>query len=74
MINTGTVKILNKLVCVGALAPYVDRFAALCASEGYSPRIVRDKYAFVADLSRWLKRRKLPLVTLNEASSAIFTP
>ena len=43
MINTGTVKILDKLVCIGALAPFVDRFAALCAGEGYSPRIVRDK-------------------------------
>ena len=67
MINTGTVKVLDRLICIGALAPYADGFTALCASEGYSPRIVRDKYAFVADLSRWLKRRKLPLDRLDEA-------
>jgi site-specific recombinase XerD len=67
MINTGTVKILNRLVCIGVLAPYVDGFTALCTREGYGLQTVRGKYAFVADLSRWLKRRKLPLATLNEA-------
>ena len=72
MINTGTVKILDKLVCIGALAPFVDGFTALCAGEGYSPRIVRDKYAFVADLSHWLKWRKVPLTTLDEAQVNCF--
>lgn len=72
MHNTGTVKVLDKLACIGALAPYADRFAGLCAKKGYSPRIVRDKYAFVADLSRRLKRRKLPMTALDEGQLSTF--
>jgi site-specific recombinase XerD len=72
MINTGTVKVLDKLVCIGALAPYIDGFTALCAREGHSTGTLRRKYSFLANLSRWLKRRKLPLAKLDETQLNYF--
>src|SRR5579859_5781536 len=52
---------------VGSLAPHIDKFAELLASEGYVSGTVRTKYALVVDLSHWLKRRGFPVAKLDEA-------
>jgi site-specific recombinase XerD len=54
-------------VCVGPVAPYIDRFVAFLTGEGYAPQTVGTKCAWVADLSHWLARRGSSLATLNEA-------
>jgi len=63
--NTATAS--TQRVCAGPLAPYVERFAAFLAGEGYAAQTVRTKCALVADLSHWLKRRGVaPLARLDE--------
>ena len=52
--------------CGGPLASHLDGFATLLASEGYAATTVHVKCTLVAELSRWLKRRKLPLAKLDE--------
>jgi len=56
----------DQRVCVGPLACYIDRFAEFLACEGYTSQTVKAKRALVADLSRWLARRGLPLAKLDE--------
>jgi site-specific recombinase XerD len=53
-------------VCVGPIAPHIDCFAKFLADEGYSRLTVKSKCLLMADLSRWLKRRRLALAQLDE--------
>jgi site-specific recombinase XerD len=62
----GIVAASAKQVCVGPIAPYVNRFATFLAGEGYVPATVKIKCSLVADLNLWLKRRQLSLVELDE--------
>jgi integrase/recombinase XerD len=64
--HCGAATTSDQRVCVGPLACYIDRFAEFLADEGYTSRTVKEKRALVADLSRWLARRGLPLAKLDE--------
>jgi site-specific recombinase XerD len=64
--HDGAATTSDQHVCVGPLACYIDRFAEFLACEGYTSQTVKVKRALVADLSRWLARRRLPLATLDE--------
>lgn len=50
----------------GPLASYLDGFAALLASEGYTKATLKDKLRLIAHLSRWLQQQSLPLTALDE--------
>ena len=52
--------------CTGPLASHVEGFAAQLSRKGYAQNTVRAKCDVLADLSRWLERRQLPLVALDE--------
>ncbi|MCP3460810.1 site-specific integrase [Bradyrhizobium sp. CCGUVB23] len=64
--HNGAATASGQRVCVGPLACYIDRFAEFLVCEGYPSRTVKVKRALVADLSRWLARRGLPLARLDE--------
>lgn len=64
--NDAAAAVLAKHLCVGPLAPHVDAFAACLVREGYAADTVRTKCRLVADLSLWLKERKIRLARLNE--------
>jgi hypothetical protein len=53
--NTG--QAASRRGCAGPLAPYIEKFAAFLGGEGYAAQTLRSKWALVADLSHWLKRR-----------------
>jgi integrase/recombinase XerD len=59
-------------ICVGPLAPYLDRFTASLANEGYASKTVCTKRTWVASLSHWLTRRGASVATLDEARVAQF--
>lgn len=61
-----------KPVCAGPIATYIDRFAEFLAGEGYVPATIKTQCLLTADLSRWLKRRRLSLAKLDEARLAQF--
>lgn len=44
----------------------MDDYAQLLAEQGYSRQAGRQKLRLVADLSRWLERKRLPVEQLNE--------
>jgi len=48
------------------LASHLDEFAARLASNGYAGSTAREKIRLLADLSRWLDRRKLEVGDLDE--------
>lgn len=52
--------------CTGPLASHIDGFSALLASQGYAATTVQSKFDVLADLSRWLERRQLPLTALDD--------
>jgi site-specific recombinase XerD len=52
--------------CTGPLAPHVEGFAAQLSRKGYAQITVRAKCNVLADLSRWLERRRLTLAALDE--------
>jgi len=52
--------------CGGPLASHVGDFAAQLSLMGYAPDTVQAKCDLLAELSRWLKRRQIPLAKLNE--------
>ena len=52
--------------CAGPLASHVETFAAQLLHKGYAQNTVRAKCDLLADLSRWLERRGLPLAGLDE--------
>lgn len=45
--------------CNGPLGPYIGAYAALLQQEGYSHEGARNQLLLIADLSRWLQRRRL---------------
>jgi site-specific recombinase XerD len=62
----GTSAASTQRMCVGPIAPHIDSFAQFLADEGYARVTVKSKYSLVADLSHWLKRRRVPLAQLDE--------
>jgi integrase len=52
--------------CIGPLAPHIEEFEAHLVRAGYVPYTVQTKRELILHLSRWLKRRKIPLVRLDE--------
>jgi site-specific recombinase XerD len=67
MPRTGAIAASAPRVCVEPLAPYLDRFAASLAGDGYASQTVHTKCALVADFSHWLTRRGWSLASLDEA-------
>lgn len=57
----------HPIPCIGPLAPHFDGFSALLAGKGYSASTLLNKRELVAILSRWLDRRRMPLIRLDEA-------
>ena len=53
-------------VGVGPIASRIDSFAKFLADQGYARNTVTSKCLLVADLSHWLKRRRLSLAHLDE--------
>jgi len=64
--RNGAITALPSWCCGGPLASHLDGFATLLASEGYAATTIHVKCTLVAELNRWLKRRKLPLAELDE--------
>jgi site-specific recombinase XerD len=64
--RNSTVTASTERACVGSLTA-LDEFAEFLAGEGYVSQTIEAKCALVAALSRWLKRRRVPLTKLNEA-------
>ncbi len=54
-----TVSGLRPHQCNGPLGPYIGEYAALLQQEGYSREGARNQLLLIADLSRWLQRRRL---------------
>ena len=54
--------------CNGPLGPYIGVYAALLQREGYSHEGARNQLLLIANLSRWLQRRRL---TAADVSSEI---
>src|SRR5208282_3126982 len=54
-----TVSGLRPRRCDGPLGPYIGAYAALLQQEGYSHEGARNQLLLIADLSRWLQRRRL---------------
>ena len=50
----------------GPLEPHLDSFAGWLAEQGYSRQVGKQKIRLVADLSRWLDRKVIPVEELNE--------
>ena len=50
----------------GPVAQHVDGFVAALRAQGFDAASIRLKLTFVAQLGRWLMRRKLPLTALDE--------
>src|SRR3989442_2090604 len=64
MPRTGAIAASAPRVCVEPLAPYLDRFAASLAGDGYASQTVRTKCALVADFNYWLNRHRWSLASL----------
>ena len=56
----------DRQICGGPLASHVGGFAVQLSRMGYAPNTVHAKCDVLADLSRWLGRRQIPLAKLNE--------
>lgn len=50
----------------GILGPYVDSFLVAASELGYTRSTLRTQLWVLGDLERWLKRKRLVLVTLQE--------
>ncbi len=48
------------------LLDHIDGFALHLSSQGYASETVKNKSAWVVDISRWLRRRRLSLPQLDE--------
>ena len=57
---------------VGPLGPHIRSFADVITQQGYRPAVGWRKIYLVAELSRWLERRKVPLNDLEERHIAAF--
>ena len=56
---------VRRMSC-GPLGPYLDSFADQLRQQGYSKRAGMEKIGLIADLSRWLDRKKIKIETLDE--------
>jgi len=56
----------NEHSCAGPLQSCIKGFAAQLTHQGYAPNTIHAKCDLLADLSRWLDRRKLSLAALDE--------
>lgn len=56
----------NEHSCAGPLECCIKGFAAQLTRQGYAPNTIHSKCDLLADLSRWLDRRKLSLAALDE--------
>ena len=56
----------SRRVCVGPIASHIDCFTKFLGDQGYALVTVKSKRSLVADLSHWLKRRRVPLAQLDE--------
>jgi integrase/recombinase XerD len=66
MATTRQAATADELFCAGPLQCCVKGFAAQLSRQGYAPDTIRAKRDLLADLSRWLERRKLCLTALDE--------
>jgi len=66
IIRNGAVTALPQCSCVGPLSSHIDGFATRLTREGYAETTVHSKCALVAEFSRWVERRKLPMAALDE--------
>jgi len=57
---------------VGPLGPYIKSFANVITQQGYRPAVGWRKIYLVAELSRWLERRHVPLKDLEQRHIAAF--
>src|SRR2546425_13234561 len=57
---------------IGPLGSYVDRLAARLSERQYARQTARRKIRVVADLSRWLERRRLDVGSLDDHLIARF--
>ena len=48
------------------MGPHLDSFVATVSELGYARSTVRERLWVLADLERWLKRKRLALVDLEE--------
>ena len=53
-------------LCIGPLSTHIDTFAQFLSAQGYANSTVKEKVRVVADLSRWLQRKRLGVKTLDE--------
>ena len=56
----------------GPLEPHLEKFAGLLSEQGYCKSTARNKMRLVADLSRWLEQRRIPLNQLDEERITMF--
>jgi integrase/recombinase XerD len=56
----------------GPLGPHIEGFAALISQQGYRPAVGWRKIYLVAELSRWLERRRVTLKDLEERQIGAF--
>jgi site-specific recombinase XerD len=56
----------------GPLGPHLDNFAALLTQQGYCRQTAWAKLRLVADLSRWMERRRVAPNQLDEEQVAAF--
>ena len=57
---------------IGPLGPYIDRLAVRLTELQYARETARHKIRVVADLSRWLQRRRLDVGSLDDHLIARF--
>ena len=62
----GTATLSVRSTCVGTLGRHINGFAAFLLREGYANKTVQEKCYLVTELSRWVERRRLPLMKLDE--------
>ena len=53
-------------VLAGVFGPYLDSFIAAVSELGHARSTVRERLRVLGDLERWLKRKRLTLVALEE--------
>lgn len=57
----------RKRLLIGPLAPHLEGLSLCLASQGFARCSAKHKLRFVAALSAWLHRKRLPVSALNEA-------
>ncbi|SRR6266481_5292061 len=55
-----------KHLCQGVLGKHIASYVALLREQGYSKNSAQGRILLIRDFSRWLDRKKIPLVTVDE--------